>query len=60
LDRLVADIASMEEREVGERTFTQYEERFQIPLALALLLLLVDFLLPERTRARRTWEGRFA
>lgn len=60
LDRLVADIASMEEREVGERTFTQYEERFQIPLAIALLLLIVDFLLPERTRGRRTWEGRFA
>ncbi len=60
LDRLVADIASMEEREIGERTFTQYEERYQFPLALALLLLFIDFLLPDRVRGPRSWEGRFA
>jgi Ca-activated chloride channel family protein len=60
IERLLADLSTLEERELGARTFTQYEERFQIPLALAALLLLIDFLLPERVRVRRKWEGRFA
>ncbi len=60
IERLLADLSTLEEQELGARTFTQYEERFQIPLALAALLLLIDFLLPERVRVRRKWEGRFA
>lgn len=60
LDRLYEAISTMEEREIGERKFTQYEERFQIPLAIALLLLFIDFLIPEGSKSRREWEGRFA
>jgi Ca-activated chloride channel family protein len=60
LDRIYDSLSKLEEREVASRSFTQYEERFQIPIAIALLLLLVDFVLPERVRVRREWEGRFA
>ncbi len=60
LDRIVESLARLEEREVASRSFTQWEERFQLPLGLGLLLLLIDFLLPERVRSRRDWEGRFA
>jgi Ca-activated chloride channel family protein len=60
LDRIYESLARLEEREVASRSFTAYEERFQVPLGLGLLLLLVDFLLPERVRTRREWEGRFA
>jgi Ca-activated chloride channel family protein len=60
LDRIYDTLAGLEEREVASRSFTQYEERFQFPLGLALLLLLIDFALPERVRTRRDWEGRFA
>jgi Ca-activated chloride channel family protein len=60
LDRIWDSLSRLEEREVASRSFTAWEERFQIPLALAVLLLLVDFALPERRRARREWEGRFA
>jgi Ca-activated chloride channel family protein len=60
LDRIYDSLAKLEEREVASRSFTQYEERFQIPIAIALLLLFVDFVLPERVRVRRDWEGRFA
>lgn len=60
LDRIYESLARLEEREVASRAFTQYEERFQIPLGLALLLLLIDFALPDRIRPKRGWEGRFA
>jgi Ca-activated chloride channel family protein len=60
LERIHESLEELGERELASRTFTQYEERFQIPLAAALLLLLVDALLPERVRPRRVWEGRFA
>lgn len=60
LDRLYEGLAKMQERELASKTITQYEERFQIPLGLALVLLIADLVLPERVRARREWEGRFA
>ena len=60
LDRILDTLSRIEEREVASRSFTQWEERFQLPLGLGLLLLLIDFLLPERVRTRRDWEGRFA
>jgi Ca-activated chloride channel family protein len=60
LQRIHDSLAKLGEKELASRTFTQYEERFQIPLALGLLLLLVDFALPERVRPRKDWEGRFA
>jgi Ca-activated chloride channel family protein len=60
LNRVYESLAELEEREIASRAFTQYEDRFQFPLGLALLLLLIDFVLPERARVRREWEGRFA
>ena len=60
LSDLLYIMARLEEREVASRAFTQYEERFQFPLGLALLLLLIDFALPDRVRTKRGWEGRFA
>jgi Ca-activated chloride channel family protein len=60
LDRLHAELSTLEEQELGARTFTQYEERFQIPLALAALFFLADFLTPEGRRPKRGWKGRFA
>jgi len=60
LGRIHDSLAALGEKELASRSFTQYEERFQFPLALGLLLLLVDFALPDRARGRRDWEGRFA
>src|SRR5215813_3588748 len=51
-------IATMERREVASTLERRYEERFQIPLACALLLLAVEALMPQRraaARARRAW-----
>jgi Ca-activated chloride channel homolog len=58
LDQVFRDhIATMERREVASTLERRYEERFQIPLALALLLLIVEALMPVRRapRQRRAW-----
>ena len=47
IDRLLAELAAIEKREIEERQFTQYEDRFQYFLAFALLFLVWEFLLPE-------------
>lgn len=60
LSRIHESLEKLGEKELASRSFTQYEERFQFPLGLGLLLLLIDFALPERVRPRRDWEGRFA
>lgn len=60
LRRIHEGLDQLGEKELASRSFTQYEERFQFPLGLGLLLLLIDFALPERVRPRRDWEGRFA
>ena len=39
---------------------TRYQERYQIPVALAILLLAAEFLLSDRVQRRREWRGRFA
>jgi Ca-activated chloride channel family protein len=53
LDRLYSEIARLRERRIGTREFSVYEERFQWPLGAALILLLVEFLLPETPARRR-------
>ena len=47
INRLVAELAAIEKREIEERQFTQYEDRFQYFLAFALLFLVWESLLPE-------------
>jgi hypothetical protein len=42
-----------------ERQVTQFEEQFQIFLGLALALLWIEWMWPERRAARRVWTGRF-
>ena len=53
-------IANMEQKDVGSERVTRYEERYQIPLALAILCLAAEFLLSDRVQRRREWQGRFA
>ena len=47
MNRLLAELAAIEKREIEERQFTRYEDRFQYFLAFALLFLVWEFLLPE-------------
>jgi Ca-activated chloride channel family protein len=55
LDEVFRDhIAKMERREVATSLERRYEKRFQIPLAIALVLLLVESLVGDRRRAAVT------
>ncbi len=52
VDRVVEAIGSMDRKEVQARLMTQFEERFQIPLAGGLLALLIDAFVTGRRRPR--------
>ena len=52
-------ISGLQLKELGAERFTRYEERFQIPLALAVACFLIEGILSERSRGRREWRGRF-
>jgi len=50
---VVADeLQKIEKKELEGRVATSYEERFQWPLGIAVLLLMTEFLLPARRRRR--------
>jgi Ca-activated chloride channel family protein len=59
LDALVEALTGVEGETIEERQVTQFEEQFQIFLALAVALLLVEWMVPERRRVRAAWAGRF-
>ena len=59
LDQLVDRIASGEGDEFDAREVTQFEEQYQLFLALALLLLLSEALLSDRRSEEHEWVGRF-
>lgn len=58
-DDLVDEIANVEGEALDARQITQFEEQFQIFLGVALAMLLIEWLLPERRRERTAWAGRF-
>ncbi len=48
LDAVLKEIQSMEKKEFGAKVFTEYEDRFQYLLGMALVLLVIDFCISER------------
>lgn len=59
LDKIYSDIEDMEKKELASQQFSQYEDRFQGLLGLALFLLVLEVLIPERHREKIEWKGRF-
>lgn len=57
IDRVYQAIAGMETGVVGTHEFTQYAERFQWPLGLAVLLLVLDSLISAAPRRRGGGRG---
>jgi Ca-activated chloride channel family protein len=42
----------MEKKEFGENLFTDYNSYFQYFIGIGLVLLLLEFLIPEKTRIK--------
>ena len=51
LDRIYDEISKMEKKELSNRLFMQHEDRFQYFLAVALILLCIEFAMGDRKRA---------
>jgi Ca-activated chloride channel family protein len=56
---LMDEIAAGDGEETEAREITQFEEQYQIFLALAVALLMAEALMPERRRKEDPWSGRF-
>lgn len=54
LDRIFDEISTLEKKELEGTLVTKYDDRYQWPLMLALLLLVLEFFVPERKRPERS------
>lgn len=59
LEDVLREIEKMEKRELDTERLSQYEDRFQIPLGVSLVLLVAEMLISDRRKRRKEWEGRF-
>jgi Ca-activated chloride channel family protein len=50
LDKIFDDIAGMEKKELEGTLVTKYDDRYQWPLLLALILIVAEFFVPERKK----------
>lgn len=48
LNTLFDEINKMEKKEIGSKVYSEYDDQFQYFVALAIILLLIDFLIFER------------
>lgn len=60
LQKIYDDISKMEKKELGSVRFTQFEDRYQFFLFVAVVLLVLEIAIPERKRTEEAWKGRFA
>lgn len=57
--RVKQDLDKLEKTEFGSSMATNFDERFQWPLALGLIFAFLDLLIGERKAPGRIWKGRF-
>jgi len=48
LSRIIEEINTLEKQDIETKMFSEYEGRFQYFIAIGLMLLLIEFLIPER------------
>lgn len=58
LNDLLEPLEAMEKRTLKTHRYSQFEDRYGMAAAGALLLLLVEFLLPTGRKRREVWHGR--
>jgi Ca-activated chloride channel family protein len=55
LDEIYSEISQMEKKELESKLYQNFEDRFQYPLAMAILLLVIEAGMSERRKAGKTW-----
>ena len=55
IEALYNDISGLEKKELESRLFQNYEDRFQYPLALAILFLFTELWISERRKPGVSW-----
>lgn len=60
LDAFIDNVAAGDGEAIDARQITQFEEQYQLFLALAVLLLLAETMMSDRKRKEDRWQGRFA
>ena len=60
LQKVLEDIAGRERQDLQGQQLEQYQDRYQWPLSVAVLLLLAESLVTERARRKKHLAGRFA
>jgi Ca-activated chloride channel homolog len=58
IEALYNDISGLEKKELESRLFQNYEDRFQYPLALAIIFLVAESWISERRKPGVTWLGK--
>ncbi|NOZ07292.1 MAG: VWA domain-containing protein [FCB group bacterium] len=56
---LIDLISNMDKKEIKAQIFSQYEDRYQVFLILALLCFIIEFFITTRSKKEISWEGRF-
>jgi Ca-activated chloride channel family protein len=59
LDRIYEELNDMDKKELANRQITIFDEKFQILLILAIVLMTVEVCLGDRRTVKQEWEGRF-
>lgn len=59
LDKIYGDITKMEKKALASQQYAQFEDRFQALVGIALFLVVLEVLIPERRRVKKEWKGRF-
>jgi Ca-activated chloride channel family protein len=59
LSQIYGEIDRMEKKDLGMNKMAVLEERYQIFLGMAIVLLLIEFFIPDIVRRKKAWRGRF-
>ncbi len=59
MGRISDEVATMEKKTLATQEFAEYQEQFQVFVALALVLLILELITAERRVVQRAWKGRF-
>ena len=57
---ILEEIDNLEKTELGSKVYTDYEDRFQFPIGLAIILLLIELLLSNKKSTKFNTEKLFA